>query len=211
MAVATLIGDLVGSRRAGDRGALYSRLERALVEANEAYRPVSPLRITVGDEYQGAFTRLEDAVRASLRLRLALLPGLDVRHGLGWGEVTVVTDQPRVEDGPGWWAARDAIVAVEAAESRPGSRYRRTAYRRAEHAEGPGQAMVEAMLVLRDHLVGDLSERSLSVLRGLLGGATQREIAADLGISPSAVSQRVRADGLAALVAADEQLEEGPE
>jgi predicted transcriptional regulator len=44
------------------------------------------------------------------------------------------------------------------------------------------------------------------VLRGLLAGSTQRELADELGITASAVSQRVRADGLAALVAADEEL-----
>ena len=56
--------------------------------------------------------------------------------------------------------------------------------------------------MLRDHLVSGLSERSLSVLRGLLVGESQRDLAEALGISPSAVSQRVRADGLAAIIAA---------
>lgn len=66
------------------------------------------------------------------------------------------------------------------------------------------------MLILRDQLVGNLSERSLLVLRGLLDGTTQRDLARDLGITASAVSQRVRADGLAALVAADRALEVTP-
>ena len=59
---------------------------------------------------------------------------------------------------------------------------------------------MNAGLVLRDERVSGLSERSVSVLRGLLSGQTQRDIAESLGISPSAVSQRVRADGLAAIV-----------
>ena len=63
---------------------------------------------------------------------------------------------------------------------------------------------MNAGLVLRDERVSGLSDRSLSVLRGLLSGQTQRDIAESLGISPSAVSQRVRADGLAALVTAHE-------
>jgi hypothetical protein len=42
------------------------------------------------------------------------------------------------------------------------------------------------------------------VLRGLLSGQAQRALAAELDISPSAVSQRVRADGLGAVVAAHE-------
>ncbi len=49
-----------------------------------------------------------------------------------------------------------------------------------------------------------LDDRGLSVLRGLLAGRTQREVAASLGVSTSAVSQRVRHDGLGVLLAADE-------
>ena len=60
--------------------------------------------------------------------------------------------------------------------------------------------------MLRDEIVGGLSARSLSVLRGLLDGRTQREIADELGISPSAVSQRVRADGLGGVLIADEMM-----
>ena len=67
---------------------------------------------------------------------------------------------------------------------------------------GPDAGLVNAGLVLRDERVSGLSERSVSVLRGLLSEETQREVAEALGISASAVSQRVRADGLAAIVAA---------
>ena len=56
---------------------------------------------------------------------------------------------------------------------------------------------------LRDVVVSGLSERSMSVLDGLMRGRRQQDIADDLGISPSAVSQRVRAEGLAVVVAAD--------
>jgi FixJ family two-component response regulator len=58
----------------------------------------------------------------------------------------------------------------------------------------------------RDVLVTGLSERSMSVLDGLMRGRRQQDIADDLGISPSAVSQRVRAEGLAVVLAADELL-----
>lgn len=210
MLMATLIGDLVHSRRAGDRGALHDRLATALEEVNGLLGPVSPLRVTVGDEYQGGFATVGDALRASLRLRLALAPEADVRHGLGWGEVTVLQEEPRIEDGPGWWSARDAIHDVERAEGRAGSRLRRTVYRRAEGTEGPDPATLEAMLILRDQIVGGLDDRSLLVLRGLLTGVTQRDLAAELGVSASAVSQRVRSDGLAALVAADAALAVAP-
>lgn len=203
MLTATLIGDVVASRTADDRNALHDRLTAVLARVNDAFAPTTPLRITIGDEFQGGFETVGHAVQASLRLRLALLPELDVRHGLGWGEVDVLQAQPRVEDGSGWWAARDAIHEIQEAQAHPGTRFRRTAFRLASGQTGPDADLLNAALVLRDAAVGALSERSVSVLRGLLDGSTQRELAATLGISASAVSQRVRSDGLAALVAAD--------
>jgi len=203
MLMATLIGDVVASRRARDRARLHERLSELLDGVNATWAPSTPLRFTVGDEFQGAFASVGQALQVSLRLRIGLLPEHDVRHGLGWGEVRVLQEEPRVEDGPGWWAARDAIHEVQQAQEHPASRYRSTAFRAAEGAGGPDRDLVDAALALRDAAVGALSERSLSVLRGLLSGHTQREIADELGISPSAVSQRVRGDGLAAVVAAD--------
>ena len=58
----------------------------------------------------------------------------------------------------------------------------------------------------RDQMVGSVSERSLRLLRGTVDGRTQTELADDEGISASAVSQRVRRDGLAVIVTADELL-----
>jgi DNA-binding transcriptional LysR family regulator len=206
IASATLIGDLIGSRGAGDRSGLHARFAQALTEINDAFSPTTPLRITVGDEFQGTFATVGAALRAMLRLRLALLPEHDLRHGLGWGPVRVLEEEPRVEDGPGWWAARDAISAVEAAEGRASSRDRRTAYVRVDDSGGPDPAAIEALLVLLDTAVARLSARSLSVLRDLMAGSSQREVAERLGVSPSAVSQRVRSDGLAALVSADQTM-----
>jgi len=205
-ASATLIGDLIGSRTAEDRGALHARLAGALSEVNDGFGPTTPLRITVGDEYQGTFATMGAALQSALRLRLALLPDYDVRQGLGWGPVRVLEPEPRVEDGPGWWAARDALSRVEVAEGRPGSRDRRTAFAVTEGAAGPDPAAIEALLILLDNALARLSPRSLSVLRDLMAGTSQREIASRLGVSPSAVSQRVRGDGLAALVSADKTM-----
>lgn len=218
MTSATLIGDVVRSRDSADRGRLHDVLAAALDELNAQEapaRPTTPLRITVGDEYQGVFESVGQAARAALSLRLRLLPEYDVRHGLGWGEVHLLEEAPRVEDGPGWWAARAAIDATHEAQTRPASRGRRTAFRVAPDRNGadstsPDPAWVDGFLLLRDELVGGLSERSLTVLRALLAGRTQREIAAQLGVSASAVSQRVRADGLAAIVASQSLLEGAP-
>ena len=48
--VATLIGDVVGSRSAADRRGLHARLEEVIATINATTDPVHPVRITVGDE-----------------------------------------------------------------------------------------------------------------------------------------------------------------
>jgi hypothetical protein len=204
----TVIGDLVGSRLSADRAAVHARFERAIGAVNEAYAPPVPLRIGVGDEFQGIFASLGAAIGATLRLRMALLPDVDVRQGIGWGRVLVLAEEPRVEDGPGWWAARAAVEAVEDYERRAPLRSVRTAYVAAEGEPGPDPALVNAALMTRDVVVSGLSERSMSVLDGLMRGRRQQDIADDLGISPSAVSQRIRAEGIGVVLAADELVRE---
>lgn len=223
--MATLIGDVVQSRTSPNRSALHAGLVALLDRANAELAPVVPLRITVGDEFQGCFATLGEALHATLWLRLHLTvdAGLqhDLRHGVGWGRVAVLSEVPRVEDGPGWWAARQAIEMVKLEAGRAVMRHLRTAYRRADEDPGGGPDeggdgdgdgarggpdAVNAALLCRDQMVGSLSERSLRLLCGTLDGTTQVELAEAEGISASAVSQRVRNDGLAVIVAADELL-----
>jgi len=205
---ATLIGDVIASRTSPDRPALHAALQRAIESVNEMLDPIIPLRITVGDEYQGGFAALGQALSATLRLRLALAGASDVRHGVGWGEVSVLSEEPRVEDGPGWWAAREAIDDVKQRERRAAWRSLRTAFVLADGAEGPEPNAVNAALVSRDAMLARLDERGLSVLDGMLRGMTQEQIGRSLGITSAAVSQRVRRDGIAALVRVDELLGE---
>ena len=204
-----LIGDLVGSRRAADRRSTHDRLAGVLAGVNAQLAAagvlVDPFRVTAGDEFQGTVESLGPAVAATLRLRVGLLPEIDVRCGIGYGPVQVLQVEPRVEDGPGWWAARAAIDQVAEQARRAALRGLRTAYVVAPRAgpAAPDPAAVNAALMTRDHLVSGLDERSLSVLDGMLRGRTQKDLAHDLGVTASAVSQRVRADGLAVVLAAD--------
>ena len=195
-AYATVLGDLVASRTRSDRAALHGRFAAALEQINADLEPVVPLRIQVGDEFQGRFATRGAAFGAVLRLRLLLAPDVECRYGVGWGPLTVLDRRTGVEDGPGWWLARDAIDAVHA------SRERRTAYR------GPDQELIEAVLLGRDALLARLDARSVRILQGLLDGVSQRDLAEELGVSASAISQRVRHDDLAALAAQDALLRE---
>lgn len=178
----TLIGDVVGSRRLPDRARAQQALGDALGEVNQVLAPVQSLEPTVGDEFQGAFDTLSDALLGGLLVRLALVPEIDVRCGVGMGEVTVhdASRRPLLQDGPGWWAAREALEELAAPRRTSG----RTWY------VGAGSGPVNAFLVSRDALVDRLSDRGRRMLRMAVLGRTQQQIAEAEGISKSAVSQQ---------------------
>ena len=185
-----LIGDLVGSRRVEDRAAVHEALVRALETANTLVPAEQPLEPTVGDEFQGAFGRLADAGRAALVVRLHLLPLVDARAGIGLGDAETfdATRVPRVQDGPAWWAARDALEHL----GRPRHAGLRTWY------SGEGAEAENAYLTCRDALVERLSERGHRMLALALAGRSQRDVAEAEAVSPSAVSQAF-ARGIAAV------------
>ena len=201
MQLATLIGDVVGSRRVADRAAVQEGLLRALAEVNGQVPARQPLEPTVGDEFQGAYDDLGDALHAGLLVRLRLLPLVDTRYGVGLGAVTVFEADrtPLSQDGPGWWAARDAIEQLHAREGRRASaRGTRTwCVDRRGSSEVPPTvaAMVNAFLLCRDETVGAMSDRGRRLLLGWLEGRTQQELAEQEGISQSAVSQALARSG----------------
>lgn len=207
----TLIGDIVGSRGSVDRADLHRAVEAALRQVDDAVPSLTGLRVTVGDEFQGSYATLGEALDAGLRVRLALLPDVDTRVGIGRGSVTTLDPDRGIEDGPGWWAARSAVEAAEEAAAKPATRHVRTALRVAPSEDDTAVDAVNAALLCRDHLVGSCSERSIRLLRGLMQPhTTQGDLATLEGISPSAVSQRVRADGLGAVLAAHDLLRRMP-
>ena len=200
---ATLIGDVVGSRTVADRAGAHRALNDALREI--AKDAIDPPAFTVGDEFQGAFAGVGLAIAAALSLRLAVAPDVDVRFGIGWGAVTMLDEAAGIQDGPGWWAAREAIEWTASAQRRPGLALVRTSFR----ADGDSRADVDAVnaaLFCRDHLLGSLDDRSTRIVKALLDNQTKKDIAATEGISPSAVSQRASRDGLDLIVLSSEYL-----
>jgi hypothetical protein len=190
-----LIGDIVESRTHRDRQALHDAVEAALQRANTDVPVDDPAVITLGDEFQGVYPTLGDALRASFLIRAELHGTADVRFGVGRGAVSTLDPVRGIHDGPAYWAARDAIVLAEEKAKRAQTRTSRTAYLAPD--EPPAQvAAVQAALDCLDFMVGSLSTTSRRILGGLMQGHAQHDLAAAVGISPSAVSQRVRRDGI---------------
>ena len=199
-----IIGDVIGSRRLADRSGAQQRVAEALADVSRALPGVQPLEATVGDEFQGAYATLGEATRCTLLVRLALLPAIDVRCGIGVGEATVFDARrtPWLQDGPAWWSAREAIGWMAGA--------RRASVRTWLVApDGATTDLVNAHLLCRDALVDRLNERGWRMLRSALQGASQQRIAEDEGVTKSAVSQQF-SRGISAVRAAQELLEHDP-
>jgi hypothetical protein len=204
-----LIGDLVGSRRHPSRAAAQEQLIAALHVANEVVPAVQPLAPTVGDEFQGVYRDVAAAARAGLVVRLALGGEIDTRCGIGVGTLEIVgsSDYGLTQDGPAWWAARDAIVE---AKRREGGQTKRLRTWLEVHDPGDRDDtfeidvhLVNAFLLCRDDLVSRLDARQRRLVLGLLRGRTQKDLAAEEGISASAVSQSLHRSGAFSVLAAD--------
>lgn len=197
-AVVAIIGDVIASRDSGDRENLQSNLVATMAGLNVNGTALQSMTMTVGDEFQGLYRDLGDALAVALRLRLELMPAIDVRVGIGWGELTLVpADPPFGQDGPCWWRAREAIDAVKRGESSnsvPNSV--RTLCRTGTDAD----ELLNGYLGLRDHIVSGFDEVDalLGVMR--IDGRSQVEMAGAVGLSQSAVSRRLENHGISTVV-----------
>ncbi|MEX0160575.1 MULTISPECIES: SatD family protein [unclassified Microbacterium] len=202
--VIAVLADIVGSRKLDDRSAAQRILDDAIARVEEhlplAHHALTP---TVGDEQQGVYLELEDALVSLLMIQLALPDGIAFRFGIGVGDVRSVDSvHGELADGPGWYAARAAIETVHARENRAVPRTRTWI------VGAPGQdevmestiAASNAYLLVRDELVGAMNERERRLTYGRLVGRSQHDLAAEEGISQPSVSKSLRSAGSAALI-----------
>jgi len=202
--VIAVLADIVGSRRLDDRAAAQRVLDETIA-AVERDLPlaIQPLTPTVGDEQQGVYRDLGEALTSLLMIQLRLPDGIAFRFGVGIGAVRPVASvHGELSDGPGWYAAREAIETVHAREGRAVPRTRTWI------VGAPGQdevmestiAAFNAYALVRDELVGAMSERERRLTYGRLIGRSQHDLAADEGISQPSVSKALRTAGAAAIL-----------
>ena len=209
-----IIADIVSSRELDDRRTAQRAIESAFAQVVDILpahaRPVRPFAAVVGDEFQGAFPTLRAALAATLLVRLALPAVLDLRFGLGLGEVEEIpSTSGSLSEGPGWWAARAAIEHVEEIARREAPQAR-TWVAAAEHVAGAADLVriANAAALARDRVVGRWSDRVRALVCGRIAGVTQGDLAQSQGISQSAVSQTLAAAGATTIILAYGQLVE---
>ena len=159
--------------------------------------------MTVGDEIQGVYATLGQAVAAMLMLRDELLGTAEVRCGLGGGDVHVIDAKRGIQDGSAWWKAREAIERAEALSRQPGNRTSRTALIDTRAVANP---LTDPVLRMVDAALASLNpgaRRSWVHLRAGKDNATAAKLE---GITPSANSQRINDHGLRPLACLVETL-----
>lgn len=197
-----VVVDIVGSRRLDDRVQAQRAIEDVFRQVEAAWPAEQAMRPTVGDEFQVVYSDVATALRATTLARLLFPMEVDCRFGLGWGEVVDVDagQEVIIQDGSAWWRARAAIDEAHRREDG------RQPYLRSWFEGGSpqdGDAIVNAFLTLRDHTIGQMGRpRQRQLAAGALLGRSQESMAAEAGISQSAVSQNLQRSGGAALVSA---------
>lgn len=136
---------------------------------------------TAGDEIQGLITQpaaLVDTLRVLIQLG-------QWRIGVGVGSVErPVPDDVRAATGPAFFHAREAVNAARSAPQRVKFEASESQHQTCSDLQA-ATWMLAALWNRRTHAGWDVAER-------LAGGATTIEVAQQLGVTPSAVSQRAK-------------------
>ena len=184
-----LLADQVGSRDS-NRAQSHAAILDSLPRINQQVPSLDALRVTVGDELQGVYPTLRGALEASYRLRLELAGTVDLRIGLGRGEVVEIDAEHGIQDGSAWYAAREAIGQVAAIAQTRGYRAVRTALVNADEDDADTRLITPALQLI-DSALGRLRTGAAQSLLALIDGHDNQSAAEAAGISPSANSQRI--------------------
>lgn len=192
---------------------------------------MQPLSATVGDEFQGICETLTTALEATLIVRLALVGQADVRFGIGKGRLRSFdpAHAPYEQDGPAWWAAREAIESTAELMMRKGApKGLRTVYvewvgnRKDDDSRqlslfrlppplvgtrSETERLTNAYLLCRDELVGKADPRGARLMLGRIEQEPVTRTSKQEKITVSAVNQKNRNSGAYAVELSVEILE----
>ena len=178
-----IIGDVVRSRELRERGAIQGRLRDGIDRVNEVFAPqiASKFVLTIGDEFQGLLKDVDEIVHLLAQLRTAIHP-IEQRIGIGVGLLDTTLEEVALGmDGPCFHRARNAIERAKVSGT---------------SIEVETDNMDESFRIyslLYSGLRRGWTSRQREVFDLSMAGNPGKGIARKLGISPSAVSQHLRA------------------
>jgi hypothetical protein len=175
--VFAITADQVGSRSAAD---LADAQLAALTELTAGHL-VLPADRTAGDEIQAA---TEDA-RTALAMVLHLTRDGNWSVGLGIGDVRLpLPESTRAISGSAFILARDAVMAAKKSPTRFALAI--------DDGRLPDAELLQPLIDLLLHLRARRTPEGWQVADRLVAGTTQAKLAAELGVTPQAISLRVQ-------------------
>ena len=201
-----VIVDIVDSKSITDRVRAQAEILDAFSRIDSRADHDAILRATVGDEFQAIYPTVTDALEATLLARLLLPVGIDCRFGLGRGSVVDVGNGAigPIQDGTGWWFAREAIDEAHRREN--GRTPSLRGWFRTDSGSRDIEGLVNAYLLSRDHIVGAMNPRARRLAYGIIIGRSQADLAIAEGVTQSAVSQALHRSGAINLIVAIDEL-----
>jgi hypothetical protein len=186
---AILMGDIVGSEAAPSVAAVHRAFNKAIGWANERHGAaiLSPLTITLGDEFQGLLGGLENAWRVAAELRFRLMrENIWCRFVVGVARIETRVNPERAWNmmGPGLGAARDKLNDKASSNAHRFSFPDDPAIELLTDAVGDAITQIEA---------GWTATQKEYVLRARLTGQTPAKIAKSMKVSQGAVYKVLRA------------------
>lgn len=183
------IGDLSGSRNLakGQRQQIQDRLSGLVEGLNSDYRGalLSLFTVTLGDEFQGLLSDPEVIPEILWRLRRDL-PTVEIWAGVGFGTLdTALKERAIGMDGPVFHRARKGVDRAREDDIHGGVFV----------GFGDDDVVLTGLARLLDHQRSSFSPAQLEAMEGVRSGHSQSEIAADAGVTPQAISKRLRTAG----------------
>lgn len=188
-----LMGDIIDSRSLGDSGQVTADFKAAIHLANglNQARILSPLTVTLGDEFQGLVRGHRAAFEIANTLRLRLLTsGISCRFALGAIQLTTPINPIMAwgMNGPGLAEVREVLNLKNDL----------SAYQFVLPKDARDQHLIDALAAGMTHFENGWTSGQLqAVTSTILWGQTADRIATQTGVTPRAVRKQLQGADIA--------------
>lgn len=183
-----LIGDIISSKKIGQRSKIQSKLKRIFKKINNSEKNLSsPLTITLGDEFQAVYSKADSIFHDIWLISLAVYP-VKIRFSIGIGEISTRINKKQAigMDGPAFYNARAGL-----------DKLKQTSYIfNITEEKLEDKDIIKQSLFLISHISEGWKEMRLRILTMLYNKVSVLEISKKLKISDKAVYKNINAGAL---------------